>query len=122
MEPNTTPAAPPMSQEPQAPVVTPVIVPPKVSQTSYGALIGLIVVVAAIAGGAYYLFTDRVNELIEITESQQAAIAAFDAQSRSTEPEAIEADLAAKSPDEFDAEMERAFAALEEAFSESETQ
>ncbi len=119
MEPNTT-LIPPMP--PSAPIVTPVIVPPKVSQTSYGALIGLVIVIAGVAGGAYYLFTARVNELVAITESQQAAIAALDAQSDSTEPEAIEADLASESPDEFDAEMEEAFAALEASFSSETTQ
>lgn len=110
MEPNQTPMIP-------TPKVTPVIVPPPPTKTSYGALFAVLVIVAAVAGGAYYLFNARVNELIEITEKQQAAIAALDAQSESTEPEAIESDLAAESPDEFDAELDEAFAQLETSFS-----
>lgn len=98
------------------PQVTPVIVPPPAPKTSYGALIAIVIITVAIALGAYYLFTMRVDELVRITEEQQATIAALDAQSESTEPEAIEADLAAESPEEFDQEMERAFAALEAAF------
>lgn len=110
MEPNTTPVMP-------EPKVTPVIVPPRPTKTSYGALAGIVIVTLAIAGGAYYLFTARVNELIEITESQQAAIAALDSQSKSTEPEAIQEDLSAQSPDEFDQELDQAFAQLDASFS-----
>jgi uncharacterized protein HemX len=97
--------------------VTPVVVPPTPAKTSYGALFGIFVIAVAVAAGAYYFFNQRVDELVQITEDQQAAIAALDTQSESTEPEAIEADLAAESPDEFDAEMESAFASLEAAFS-----
>lgn len=109
MEPNQTS---PMS----TPTVTPVIVPPKPVKTSYGALLGILVITIAIAGGAYYLFNARVDELVAITEQQQAAIAALDVQSSSTEPEAIEEDLAAESPEEFDEDLDAAFASLEAAF------
>lgn len=109
MEPTTTQVA-------NEPLVTPVIVPPKPTKTSYGALIGIIIVTLAIASGAYYLFTARVNELVQITEDQQAAIAALDAQSNSTEPEAIQEDLNAQSPDEFDQELDQAFAQLDASF------
>lgn len=110
MEPNQIPAAP-------APVVTPVIVPPAPTKTSYGALVGVLIITVAIATGAYYLFNARVDELVAITEQQQAAITALDMQSNSTEPEAIEEDLAAESPDDFDQELDEAFAQLEASFS-----
>ncbi len=113
MEPNTMP--------PQTETrVTPVVVPPPPTKTSYGALFGILIIALAIAAGAYYFFTLRVDELVAITESQQATIAALDAQSSSTEPEAIQEDLDAQSPDDFDAEMEEAFIALEAAFNETE--
>jgi hypothetical protein len=110
MEPNKTPMIP-------VPKVTPVIVPPKPVKSSYGALIAIFVITGAIATGAYYLFNARVDELVAITEKQQAAIAALDAQSDSTEPEAIQQDLAAQSPDEFDQELDEAFAQMEASFS-----
>jgi len=109
MEPNQIPVAP-------APVVTPVIVPPKPTKTSFGALAAILVITVAIAAGAYHLFNARIDELIAITEEQQAAIAALDAQSRSSEPEAIEADLIAQSPDDFDSELAEAFAQLDASF------
>lgn len=110
MEPNQIPTSP-------APVVTPVIVPPPPTKTSYGALVGVLIITVAVATGAYYLFNARVDELVAITEQQQAAIAMLDAQSNSTEPEAIEADLAAETPETFDAELDEAFAQLEASFS-----
>lgn len=109
MEPNHTSMIP-------EPVVTPVIVPPKPTKTSYGALFAILAITVAIAGSAYYLFTARVDELLAITEQQQAAIAALDTQSESTEPEAIQSDLAAESPDEFDEELDQAFAELNASF------
>lgn len=99
------------------PTVTPVIVPPPPTKTSYGALFAVLVIVVAVAGGAYYLFNARVDELIAITEEQQAAIAALDAQSKSTDPAAIESDLAAQSPDDFDRELDDAFAQMDASFS-----
>jgi|GEM_PF-1322697 len=110
MELNQTPLIP-------EPKVTPVIVPPPPTKTSYGALIAIFIITAAIASGAYYLFTARVDELVAITEEQQAAIAALDAQSNSTEPEAIQQDLATESPDKFDQELDEAFAQMEASFS-----
>jgi hypothetical protein len=98
------------------PVVTPVIVPPKPVKTSYGALFAILAITVAIAGSAYYLFTARVDELLAITEQQQAAIASLDTQSESTEPEAIQSDLSAESPDEFDAELDEAFAEMDASF------
>lgn len=109
MEPNNLPSS--------APVVTPVIVPPKPTKTSYGALLGILIITGAVAFGAYYFFTARVDELVAITEEQQAAIAALDTQSKSTEPEAIESDLTAQSPDDFDKELDEAFAQMDASFS-----
>ncbi len=108
MEPNQIP--------PVAPQVTPVVVPPRPTKTSYGALIGIVVVTAAIATGAYYLFNARVDELVAIAEQQQAAVSSIDTQSESTEPEAIEEDLSAVPPEDFEAELAQAFAQLDASF------
>ncbi len=108
MEPNQIP--------PVVPQVTPVVVPPPPTKTSYGALIGIVVVTAAIATGAYYLFNARVDELVAIAEEQQAAVTMIDTQSASTEPEAIQEDLSAVPPEEFEADLAEAFAQLDASF------
>jgi hypothetical protein len=96
--------------------VTPVVVPPPPTKTSYGALIGIVVVTAAIATGAYYLFNARVDELVAIAEEQQASVTMIDTQSKSTEPEAIEEDLSAVPPEDFEKDLAEAFAQLDASF------
>ncbi len=54
--------------------------------------------------------------MVLLQQDQQAAVAALDTQSESTEPEAIEQDLAAESPDTFDQELDEAFAGLDASF------
>jgi hypothetical protein len=78
---------------------------PKV-RTSYGALIGLLVIVAAIVLGALYFLKERVDMGISSDPAAQSA---------STEPEAIEADLEAQTADDFDQEIEQAFVEMEAA-------
>lgn len=92
-----------MEQTPESPAVE-VLKPQK---TSWVALGGLIVVLLAVAGGAYYLSSTMPSEGIE------AQVEALDTQSDSTEPEAIEADIAAQSPDEFEEDFDAAFAELD---------
>lgn len=93
-----------MEQTPESPVVE-VLQPQK---TSWLALGGLIVVLLAVAGGAYYL-----TSTMPSTESVEAQVEALETQSESTEPEAIEADIAAESPDEFEEDFDAAFAELD---------
>lgn len=98
-----------MEQAPESPVVK-VLEPQK---TSWVALGSLIVVLLAVAGGAYYL-----SSTIPSTESIEAQVKALETQSDSIEPEAIEADLAAQSPEEFEEDFDAAFAELEAALAE----
>ena len=98
-----------MDQTPESPVVN-VLEPQK---TSWVALGGLIVVLLAVAGGAYYL-----SSTIPSTESIEAQVAALETQSESTEPEAIEADIAAQNPDEFEEDFDAAFAELDASLAE----
>lgn len=96
-----------------APAPAPVLPPeaPK-AKTSYGALIALVLIVAAIVAGAFYLLRMKSAEQ-DLYSSQ---IEELGNQSTSTEPGAIEDDLTAVSPDEFDAEFDRVFAELEASF------
>lgn len=93
-----------MEQTPESPVVK-VLEPQK---TSWLALGGLVVILLAVAGSAYYLSNTGSS-----AESTEAQVEALETQSDSTEPEAIEADLAAQSPDEFDEDFDAAFAELD---------
>lgn len=87
---------------------------PGKTNASWGAVIGVILVLALLIVGAFYFWGKRVSESTMNTE----AIEALEMQSDSTEAEAIEADLAAESPDEFDAELDAAFAELEASLAE----
>lgn len=87
--------------------------PPKKPQTSYGVLLGLVIIVAAIAGGALYFLNERVLENAAL--KQNALIETLDAQGTSTEPSAIETDLSAQTPEDFDAEIDAAFGEIDTA-------
>ncbi|MDP3403000.1 MAG: hypothetical protein Q8S35_03555 [bacterium] len=98
-----------MEQSPESPVVK-VLEPQK---TSWVALGGLIVVLLVVAGGAYYL-----SSTMPSTESIEAQVEALETQGDSTEPEAIEADLAAQSPEKFEEDFDAAFAELDASLAE----
>lgn len=98
-----------MDQTPESPVVK-VLEPQK---TSWIALGGLIVVLLAVAGGAYYL-----SSTMPFTGSVEAQVEALETQSDSTEPEAIEADITAQSPAEFEEDFDAAFAELDASLAE----
>lgn len=98
-----------MEHTPESPAVQ--VLHPK--QTPWLAVGGLIVVLAMLAGGAYYLSSTTLNP--EETESR---VEALDTQSDSTEPEAIEADLAAESPESFEEDFDAAFAELDASLAE----
>jgi uncharacterized protein HemX len=80
---------------------------PKV-KTSYGALGGLLVVVAAIVFGALYFLQERVGSSVQIEQIQE--------QGTSTDAASIEEDLNAQSPDEFEKDLDKAFVDLDAAF------
>lgn len=83
------------------------------SQAPWLAIGGLIVVLAVIAGGAYYLSSATLNP-----EGAEERVEALETQGESTEPEAIEADLAAEDPDQFDEDFDAAFAELDASLAE----
>lgn len=102
----------PIQPAPTAPASAPAPAnPPAASQpkTSYGALVALVLIVAAIVAGAFYLFTQK-------ADIYSPAIDELGTQGDSTEPATIESDLAAESPDDFDTEFDKAFAELEASF------
>jgi hypothetical protein len=78
-------------------------------KTSYGALVGLLAIVAVIVVGAFYLLNQRLEEpeIQQLTE-----------QGDSTDPAEIEQDLSNQSPDEFDQDLDKAFVELNAAFEE----
>lgn len=80
-------------------------------KTSYGALLGLLVVVAIIVIGAFYFLKERVNEGVFTNEG----VGALEDQSASTNPEDISADLEAQSSEDFDKEIDDAFVELDAA-------
>lgn len=93
-----------MDQTPESPTVH-VLRPTQMPWPPIG---GLIIALAAVAGGAYYL-----SHATLAPEGTEARIEALGAQSTSTEPEAIEADLAAESPEAFEEDFDAAFAELD---------
>lgn len=93
-----------MEQTPESPVVNVL----ETQKTSWPALGALVVILLAVAAGAYYLSSTGPS-----TESIEAKVEALETQSDSTEPEAIEADIAAQSPDEFEEDFDAAFAELD---------
>lgn len=84
-------------------------------KTSYGALVGLLVVVGVVVAGALYFLNERVDKNV-YTEDQR--VETLTEQSDSTDPEAIEADLEAKTAEDFDKEIDAAFVELDAAFQE----
>lgn len=92
---------------------TPVAPAEPKSKTSWLALGGLLVAALLIAAGGLYL-QDTLPEyaVSEVTPES------LETQSDSTEPEAIAADLEAETPDEFDQELDTAFAELDASLGE----
>ena len=82
--------------------------------SSMGIVVALVIIVAAVVVGAYYTWNSRVHDRVM---AEAAALRELEAMSESTAPEAIEADLTAKTPDEFNAELDAAFAELDAAMS-----
>lgn len=84
-------------------------------KSSLGVLVTLIIVIALIVVGAFYLFKERRSEIKNGTEDTAAKVEELGTQSGSTDIAAIEADLSAETPEEFDAEIDKAFADIDAA-------
>lgn len=80
---------------------------PNTQNTSWVAIAGLIGVLVLVLGAAAYL-----TQLAPLMEEERV-VRSLEMQSESTEPEVIEADLTAESPDEFGTELDKAFAELD---------
>ena len=89
--------------------------PTPAPKTSYSTLIGLVVVVVAIALAALYFLNERVAKDPLVGDAE---VEALTAQGTSTDEAMIEEDLDAQSPDDFDQDLDSAFVELEAAFEE----
>jgi hypothetical protein len=98
MEPNQTPASAPAKKAP------------------LGGVIAIIVVLVLIVVGALYAWGERIAENGAQSPEEEQVIDELQTQSNSTDPDAIEADLTAQSSEEFDAELDEAFAEMDTAF------
>lgn len=83
-------------------------------RTSYGPLIVLVIIVAVIVAGAFYVLNQRMT-------MEEVQLQTLSDQGNSTEPEAIEQDLSQETPDDFDQDLDQAFMELDAAF-ETEAQ
>jgi uncharacterized protein HemX len=95
--------------ETSAPVtpVTPTLPKPK---SSLGTIAGLVIVVAAIVGGAFFFLHQRFDT---DTNGEESDVSALQQQGTSTSPDAIQADLSAQSPDTFDKDVDTAIGELD---------
>lgn len=91
------------------PTQAPAPVEPSASKqkSSAGALIALAIIVIALIGAAFFFLNERVSQ------TETTGVSSLEEQGTSTEPGDIEADLSAKSPDSFDADLDAAFYELE---------
>ncbi len=92
-----------MNQEPVAAAPAP--------KPSYGAMIALVLVVAALAVAAFYLFANRLS-----IQGDAGSLETIEQQSDSTEPTAIQTDLSAQSSEDFDRSIDSAFADVDASF------
>lgn len=79
-------------------------------KSSPGAVIGLVVVLAALVAGAWYMWGQRTDI------GTPADVSTLEAQGTSTDAAAIESDLSAQSPDDFDKGVDQAFGELDASF------
>lgn len=84
--------------------------PKKTVWIALGVLVLLLLVLAA---GAYAF-----KDLLPGMSPEEQAVSEIEVQGESTAPEAIEADLTATTPDEFDQEFDTAFAELDASLAE----
>lgn len=102
MEP-TTPQAP-FNETPPAPVKP---------RGSMGGMLAIVLILIIIVVGALYFWGQRIAES---PNTGKDAVGELETQSSSTEPSAIEADLEAETPEEFNADIDSAFDELDASF------
>jgi|CXWL01.1.fsa_nt_gi uncharacterized protein HemX len=105
MEPNMTNTT--------APTTPPSSTLPAKNKPSYGGLLAILIILIAIVVGALYFWGERVAQEPQTAEE---SLGALEAQGDSTDPNDIEADLQAETPDEFDTNFDGAFGELDAAF------
>jgi hypothetical protein len=81
---------------------------------TYGGVVALIIIVAIIAFGAFYLLDTRLGGSEAPEEAE--TIDALGEQSDATDTASIETDLEAQTPEDFDRELDDAFKELDAAF------
>ncbi len=101
MEPNTSPA----TSLPQTPVPHMEPVTPN-RKPSYGGIVAILIILLGVVIGAFYFWGECIAEEPAHVEEQ---LNALESQSTSTDPSAIQADLEAQSPDEFEEDLDNAF-------------
>lgn len=80
-------------------------------KTSYGVLIALIIIVAVIVVGAFYLLKERLGEgLTEDTSQNEMLIENMRTQGTASDPVSIEGDLNAQSVEDFERALDEAYA------------
>lgn len=103
-----------MDQNQNTPTPTPITpsVEPK-KPSSFGGTIAIVLILVLVVVGALYLWGERIAKAPASPEEQ---IETLQEQSSSTEPAAIQADLEAQSPEDFEAELDAAFTEIDAAF------
>lgn len=94
--------------------VTPTPAPapaPAEKPASSGTLIGILVILLIVVAGAWYMWNQKNDAEVKASD-----VSALEEQGTSTDAAAIESDLSAQSPDNFDSGVDEAFANLDAAF------
>lgn len=100
MEPDTAP-----QQTPETPKPAP----------SYGGVLAIVLVLALIVVGAFYIWGERISET-GLTPEEQEYVESLETQNDSTDPSSIEGDLEAQSNEDFERELDEAYAELDASF------
>ncbi len=106
------PTSPETYTTPTPPSSTPSREAPK-QKGSMGGLLAIILILIIIVVGALYFWGQRIAESPKTPED---VVSDLETQSSSTDPSAIEADLNAETPEQFNADVDAAFDELDASF------